>query len=472
MIALTLAEIAAIVAGTVAGDATTEVVGPAFLDSRSPEPGGLFVALGGEHADGHDFAAAAVAGGAAAVLGTRPTGVPTVVVDDPQAALHRLAADVLRRLRVLQPALRVVAITGSQGKTSAKDMIAAVLSDAAPTVATYQSFNNELGLPLTVLRATPDTRFLVLEMGARGVGHLAELCAIAPPDVSLVLNVGVAHLGEFGSQDAIAQAKGEIVEALGPEGVAVLNLDDPRVAAMAPRTRGRVRTFGRDAGAWLRVDSVELDELGRPAFDLQQGSQRVRVRLHLLGEHQVPNAAAAAAVAVALGLSLEDVATSLGRIRALSPWRMELHERADGLVVVNDAYNANPDSMRAALTTLAAIGRRTGRRTVAVLGEMRELGDSSDQQHREVGRWATELGIDEVIVVGEGARPVAETVDTASFHGSVAEAIEAVVNNVSGNQVVLVKASRAARLERVADALLTGDGTAVDSGGDVEEGSA
>jgi UDP-N-acetylmuramoyl-tripeptide--D-alanyl-D-alanine ligase len=472
MIALTLAEIATIVAGTVDGDATTEVDGPAFLDSRRPEPGGLFVALGGEHADGHDFAAAAVAGGGAAVLGTRPTGVPTVVVDDPQAALHRLAAHVLRRLRVLDPALRVVAITGSQGKTSAKDMIAAVLSDAASTVATYQSFNNELGLPLTVLRADPDTRFLVLEMGARGIGHIAELCAIAPPDVSLVLNVGVAHLGEFGSQDAIARAKGEIVEALGPDGVAVLNLDDPRVAAMAPRTKGRVRTFGRGVGAWLRVESVELDELGRPAFDLQQGSQRVRVRLHLLGEHQVMNAAAAAAAALALGLSLEEVGTSLGRIRALSPWRMELHERSDGLVVVNDAYNANPDSMRAALETLAAIGRRTGRRTVAVLGEMRELGDSSDQEHREMGRWATELGIDELIVVGEGARPVVETFDTASFHGSVAEAIDAVVNNVSGNQVVLVKASRAARLERVADALLAGDGTAFDSGGDVEEGSA
>lgn len=472
MIALTLAEVAAIVGGTVDGEATTEVDGPAFLDSRRPEPRGLFVALAGEHADGHDFAAAAVAGGAAAVLGTRPTGVPTVVVDDPQAALHRLAADVLRRLRLLRPALRVVAITGSQGKTSAKDMIAAVLSDAAPTVATYQSFNNELGLPLTVLRAVPDTRFLVLEMGARGIGHIAELCAIAPPDVSLVLNVGVAHLGEFGSQDAIARAKGEIVEALGPDGVAVLNLDDPRVAAMAPRTRGRVRTFGRDAGAWLRVESVELDELGRPAFDLQQGSQRVRVRLHLLGEHQVPNAAAAAAAAVALGLPLEEVAASLGRIRALSPWRMELHERADGLVVVNDSYNANPDSMRAALETLAAIGRRTGRRTVAVLGEMRELGASSDHQHREVGRWATELGIDEVIAVGEGARPVTETFDTSSFHGSVAEAIDSVVKNVSGNQVVLVKASRAARLERVADALLAVDGTPVDSGRDVEEGSA
>lgn len=472
MIALTLAEIAAIVSGAVDGDGETVVTGPAFLDSRRPEPGGLFVALAGEHVDGHDFASGAVAGGAAAVLGSRSTGVPTVVVDDPQAALHLLAGHVLRRLRTLTPSLRVVAITGSQGKTSAKDMIAAVLSDAASTVATYQSFNNELGLPLTVLRADPETRFLVLEMGARGIGHVAELCAVAPPDVSVVLNVGVAHLGEFGSQDAIARAKGEIVEALGPDGVAVLNLDDPRVAAMAPRTRARVRTFGREVGAWLRVESVELDELGRPAFDLQQADQRVRVRLHLLGEHQVQNAAAAAAVALALGLTLEEVGESLGRIFVLSPWRMELHERADGLVVINDAYNANPDSMRAALETLAGIGRRTARRTVAVLGEMRELGEAGEEEHRKIGRRATELGIDEVIVVGEGARPVAQTADTASFHGSVAEAIDAVVNNVSGNQVVLVKASRAARLERVADALLAGEGTTADPGGDVEKGSA
>ncbi|HEY0904369.1 MAG TPA: UDP-N-acetylmuramoyl-tripeptide--D-alanyl-D-alanine ligase, partial [Marmoricola sp.] len=279
---MTLAEVAEVVRGTVDGDPATVVSGPAFLDSRQPEPHGLFVAIAGEHADGHEFAGQAVRGGAAAALGSRPTGAPTVVVADVQEALHLLAAHVLRRLRGDRGDLRVVAVTGSQGKTSVKDMLAAVLADAAPTVATYQSFNNELGLPLTVLRSTADTRYLVLEMGARGIGHLAELCAVAPPDVSVVLNVGVAHLGEFGTREAIARAKGEIVEALGPDGVAVLNLDDPLVAGMAPRTRGRVRTFGRDPGAGLRLESLELDDLGRPSFDLQLGAHRVRVRLGLL----------------------------------------------------------------------------------------------------------------------------------------------------------------------------------------------
>jgi UDP-N-acetylmuramoyl-tripeptide--D-alanyl-D-alanine ligase len=457
VIALSLAEIAEIVGGSVHGEPTTTVTGPAFLDSRRPESGGLFVAVAGEHVDGHEFAAAAIADGAAAVIGSRPTSVPTLVVPDVQEALHTLGAEVLRRLRRADPSLRVVAITGSQGKTSAKDMLAAVLADAGPTVATYQSFNNELGLPMTVLRATPGTRYLVLEMGARGIGHLAQLCSVAPPDVSLVLNVGVAHLGEFGSRAAIAQAKGEIVEALRPDGVAVLNLDDPLVAGMAPRTRGRVLTYGRDMGADLRLESVEVDHLGRPSFELQRGSERVRVALKLLGEHQAINAAAAAATALALGVRLEDVGRSLGALERLSPWRMELHERADGLVVVNDAYNANPDSMRAALGTLAEIGRRSGRRTVAVLGEMRELGDTSEEEHRALGTHTEELGIDHVVVVGAAARAITETARAASFYASVTEAAAAVRENVGGADVVLVKASRAAGLEEVASALAMTD---------------
>lgn len=471
MIPLSLEEIAGIVGGTVDGDSSTVVTGPAFLDTRRPEPGGLFVAIAGEHVDGHDFAATAVEGGAVAVIGSRPTGVPTVVVPDVQPALHQLAADVLRRLRRANPGLRVVAITGSQGKTSAKDMLAAVLAAATPTVATYQSFNNELGLPLTVLRADPGTTYLVLEMGARGIGHVAELCAIAPPDVSVVLNVGLAHVGEFGSQEAIARAKGEIVEALRPDGIAVLNLDDPLAVAMAPRTRGRVRTFGRGPGASLRLEAVELDDFGRPSFDLHQGDQRVRVRLRMLGEHQATNAAAAATVASALGISLGAVGASLERIETLSPWRMELRERPDGLVVVNDAYNANPDSMRAALETLAGIGRRTGRSTVAVLGEMRELGESSDAEHKAVGALTAQLGIDRVIVVGDGARSITETAREASFYASVTDAADAMRDNVGGADVVLVKASRAAGLERVAAALLA-EGSGRDAEVQTEEGSA
>ena len=468
MIALTLAEVALVVGGVVDPPDRSDVVvsGPAFLDSRRPEPAGLFLAIDGEHVDGHDYAAAAVEGGAAAVLGSRTTGLPMVVVTDVQRAVQQLAAEVLRRLRRANPALRVVAITGSQGKTSAKDMLAAVLGDAGSTIATFQSFNNELGLPLTVLRADAGTAYLVLEMGARGIGHIAQLCAIAAPDVSVVLNVGLAHVGEFGSRDAIAQAKGEIVEALGQDGVAVLNLDDPRVAAMTGRTVASVLTFGRSPEADVRLDSLEIDDLGRASFELENAGRRERVALRLLGGHQAMNAAATAAVGVALRLPLEKVAGSLGGIEVLSPWRMELRERADGLIVVNDAYNANPDSMRAALETLAGIGRRTGRRTVAVLGEMRELGDAAEAEHRTVGSLATELGIDRVVVVGQGARAIAQTALGASFYASVAEAGEAVRDNVGGADVVLVKASRAAALERLVRVLLEG------SEEQMEEGSA
>jgi len=465
MIEMTLAEIAAVVGGEVAdsADAAVAVTGAAFLDSREVVRGGLFLAVAGEHVDGHDYAASAVGAGAAAVLGSRATSVPTVVVPDVETAVQELARHVLRRLRQLNPALRVVAVTGSQGKTTTKDLLAAVLGDAGPTVATYGSFNNELGLPITVLRAAPTTRFLVLEMGARGVGHLALLCRVAPPDVSLVLNVGRAHLGEFGSQQAIATAKGELVEALSPDGVAVLNYDDPLVIGMAPRTRGRVTTFGRSSGAVVQLEKVEVDPLGRPSFDLHRGggssSERVHVKLNLLGEHQATNAVAAATVAVSLGVPLAAVGASLESVTALSKWRMELHQRADGLVVINDAYNANPDSMRAALETLADIGERSGKRTVAVLGEMRELGAASAEEHAAIGRLASELAIGQVFVVGSGARDIAVGDQSAHFHESLADATEAVRNNVVGTDVVLVKASRAIGLEVLADALLA-DGEA------------
>jgi UDP-N-acetylmuramoyl-tripeptide--D-alanyl-D-alanine ligase len=453
MIPMTLAEVADVVGGRLhSADPDATVTGPAFLDTRTPEPGGLFCAFTGEHADGHEYAGQAVSAGALAVLGSRPTDAPTIVVPDVQAALQELARTVLDRRRATDPALTVLAVTGSQGKTSVKDMLAEVLAAHGPTVATAGSFNNELGLPLTVLRATTDTRHLVLEMGARGVGHLRDLCAIARPDVSLVLNVGKAHLGEFGSRENIALAKGELVEVLLPEGHAVLNADDPLVAAMATRTAGRVWTYGR-AGADVQLVDVRLDKLGRAGLTLRHGDREAEVQLQLLGEHQAGNAAAAVTAAVAAGCPFDTAVAALGGIERLSRWRMELVERGDGLVVVNDAYNANPDSMRAALETLADIGRRSGRRTVAVLGEMRELGADAEEEHRAVGRLAAQLGIDRLVVVGDGARGVLETNDTASYAGTVAEATELLRNNVGGADVLLVKASRAAGLERVAEAL-------------------
>ncbi len=463
MVPLSLAQIAEATGGRVVdGDPQLRVTGPAFLDSRQPEPDGLFVAFVGEHVDGHDYATAVVDGGAAAVLGSRSTGRPTVVVDDTRAALQELARTTLARLRKGAD-LQVLAVTGSQGKTSTKDLLARVLADRAPTVATRGSFNNELGLPLTVLRATSETRFLVLEMGARGVGHLRDLCRIARPDIALVLNVGKAHLGEFGSRENIALAKGELVEALPAGGTAVLNLDDPLVTAMTGRTDAAASFFGRSPGADVRLLDEVVDDLGRPTFVLQHDGDSERVALQLLGRHQAANAAAAAAAALAAGLPLHDIAASLRAVTGLSPMRMELHERADGLVLVNDAYNANPDSMRAALETLAAMGDRSGRRTVAVLGDMLELGSDGPAEHAEVGRTARRLGIDVVVSVGEGARALhagfgegaGDTPGQAQWLGTVAEATAWLRHNVSGSDVVLVKASRGARLERVADELLS-----------------
>ena len=458
MIRLSLAEIAAVVGGEVHDDLPgphgAVVTAPAFVDTRQPVAGGLFVAVAGDQVDGHDYADQALAAGAAGVLGTRPTGRPTVVVDDAVVALGRLARHIVDVL----PAT-VLALTGSQGKTGTKDFLAQVLAAAGESVWTQGNQNNEIGVPLTVLRATPNTRFLALEMGARGVGHIAELCRIAPPGVAAVLNVGTAHIGEFGSREAIARAKGEIVEALGADGTAVLNADDDLVAAMAQRTRARVLTFGRDGDVAWR--GLELDELGRP--DLELGYDGHWAPLHLLeaGAHQVANAAAAAAMALAAGVTWEVVVDALGRARSLSPWRMALHERSDGLVVVNDSYNANPASMNAALDALAVIGARGHRRTLAVLGEMLELGPSSAEEHAGVGAHAASLGIDVLVTVGDAAGAIAEGARRSpGWSGRVVgtagreHATEWLRQNVSARDVVLVKASRGAALERVADVLV------------------
>ncbi len=455
MTPMTLGEIALVVDGTVVDAASggALVTGGAFVDTRTTVPGGLFVAVRGEHVDGHDFAAAAVRAGAAGVLGARPTGVPTVVVPDPVGALGRLARHVVD---ALQPT--VLALTGSQGKTGTKDFLAQLLASAGPTVFTEGNQNNEIGVPLTVLRTDAQTRFLALEMGARGTGHIAELCSVAPPQIAAVLNVGTAHIGEFGSREAIASTKGEIVEALPPTGTAVLNADDELVAAMSHRTSARVLTFGTTGD--VRWRGLELDELGRPSFELGYDGQWAPVRLLEAGAHQVANAAAAAAMAAAAGVPWPDVLPVLGSARSLSHWRMALYERADGLVVVNDSYNANPASMQAALDTLAAIGERGDRRTVAVLGEMLELGPTSAADHAEVGAYAARLGIDVVLAVGEAAWPVAESARrTPGWSGEAVttagrdQAADWLRHNVVARDIVLVKASRGAALEHLADVL-------------------
>lgn len=460
MIALTLAEIAAIVGGEVvgadAGAGEVVVDAPAVIDGREARPGALFAAFVGEHVDGHEHAAQAAEHGAVAVLGSRPTVLPTVVVADPRDALQRLASHVVARLRA-EGGLRVVGLTGSQGKTSTKDLLVAILAEAAPTVGTAGSFNNELGMPLTALRADADTRFLVLEMGARGIGHIAELTSLITPDVGVVLNVGQAHLSEFGSVEAIAQGKGELVECLAPTGTAVLNADDHRVAAMASRTAAPVRTFG-DPGADVAIEGVVLDRLGRPSFDLVAGDERVAVRLDLVGGHQARNAAAAAAAALALGVDLPRIGAALSGVQELSHWRMELHERPDGLIVLNDAYNANPDSMRAALDALGVIGADADVvRTVAVLGPMFELGETSAAEHAGIGRHAVAAGISQVVGVGEAARAILE--GAGGRDGDVwlpdnDAATAWVREHLGAGDAVLFKASNGARLFEVAASVL------------------
>ncbi|GGT64589.1 MULTISPECIES: UDP-N-acetylmuramoyl-tripeptide--D-alanyl-D-alanine ligase [Streptomyces] len=465
MIALSLAEIAEIVGGQSYDipDPAVRITGPVVIDSREVTPGSLFAAFAGEQVDGHDYAVRAVEAGAAAVLAVRPVGVPAIVVDDVQTALGALARTVVERLGT-----DVVALTGSAGKTSTKDLIAQVLQRHAPTVWTPGSLNNEIGLPLTALRASDETQHLVLEMGARGIGHIRYLTGLTPPRIGLVLNVGTAHIGEFGGREQIAQAKGELVESLPPAekgGVAVLNADDPLVRAMATRTHARVTLFGEGDDADVRAENVRLTENGQPSFRLHTPTGCSDVTLRLYGEHHVSNALAAAAVAHELGMPVQEIATALSEAGSLSRWRMEVTERPDGVTIVNDAYNANPESMRAALRALAAMGRAAqaqGGRTWAVLGKMAELGDASLAEHDAVGRLAVRLNVSKLVAVGDreaswlqlGAYNEGSWGEESVHVSDARAAVDLLRRELRPGDVVLVKASRSVGLERVALALL------------------
>ncbi|MFD0272190.1 UDP-N-acetylmuramoyl-tripeptide--D-alanyl-D-alanine ligase [Streptomyces sp. NPDC127106] len=467
MIALSLAEIADITGGRPHDipDPSVRITGPVVIDSRQVEAGSLFAAFEGEHVDGHDYAKGAVDSGAAAVLAARPVGVPAIVVPDVEKALGALARAVVQRLGT-----DVVALTGSAGKTSTKDLIAQVLQAHAPTVWTPGSLNNEIGLPLTALRATEETRHLVLEMGARGIGHIAYLTGLTPPRIGVVLNVGTAHLGEFGGREQIAVAKGELVEALpaaADGGVAVLNADDPLVRAMSARTRARTLLFGEAEDADVRASEVRMTSAGQPSFTLHTPTGCGEVTLRLYGEHHVSNALAAAAVAHVLGMSVDEIATALSGAGTLSRWRMEVTERADGVTVVNDAYNANPESMRAALRALAAMGgaaRANGGRTWAVLGPMAELGDAALAEHDAVGRLAVRLNVSKLVAVGGreaswlqlGAYNEGSWGEESVLVSDAQAAIDLLRSELRPGDVVLVKASRSIGLERVAQALLDG----------------
>ncbi|MFV2101077.1 UDP-N-acetylmuramoyl-tripeptide--D-alanyl-D-alanine ligase [Micromonospora sp. LOL_024] len=474
MISLSLAEVAVVVDGRlVAADPDAQVTAGVEFDSRKVAPGGLFIAFDGQKVDGHDYAAAAVDTGAVAVLGTREVpGVPMIVVADPLAAMGRLARAVVDRL----PGLVVIGLTGSSGKTTTKDLIAQLAARLGETVAPPGSFNNELGHPYTALQAGPTTRYLVMEKGARGIGHVRYLCEVAPPRISVVLNVGVSHIGEFGSQENIALAKGELVEALPADGLAVLNADDPLVDAMAARTAARVVRYGETTHADVRAVDVTLDERGRPAYTLLTPEGSAPVRLGLTGRHQVSNSLAAAAVARELGMPLTELAVALGALGLVSTRRMDVFERTDGVTVIDDSYNANPASMAVALRALAGIG--TGRRTVAVLGYMAELGEFEAQGHTEMGRLAAGLGVDRLLVVGEaavsihhGATSVGDWGGESVLLTDQAAAVEVLRSELRPGDVVLVKGSRY-RTWEVADALRVKAAAGTSAGASAEGGAA
>jgi UDP-N-acetylmuramoyl-tripeptide--D-alanyl-D-alanine ligase len=496
VIDLTLKQVADIVGGELVDVSPSDadrirITGTVEFDSRAVTPGGLFLALPGARSDGHQHAAAAVAAGAVAVLAARPVGVPAVVVrpvkdavaesDSAASVLEHdvdgSGAAVLAALALLAGAvaaelvaggLTIIGVTGSSGKTSTKDLLAAVLAPLGEVVAPPGSFNNELGHPWTVLRATTDTDYLVLELSARHPGNIAALAAIAPPSIAVVLNVGTAHLGEFGSREAIAATKAELPQAVPASGVVILNADDPVVAAMADVTAARVVRVARSSAADVWAQDVTLDDLARPRFTLHGGGAQVPVVLAVHGDHQVSNALCAAAVALECGASLEQVAAALQAAGPVSRHRMQVRTRDDGVTVVNDAYNANPDSMRAGLKALAWMAQSGGaeggrrRKSWAVLGEMAELGDDAIAEHDSIGRLAVRLDVSRLVVVGTGRSM------NAMHHGAVmegswgseavlvadAEAALALLRaELRDGDVVLVKASNSAGLGALADTL-------------------
>ena len=430
----TASEIAALTNGTVHGDSATVVHG-ATQDSRNVEPGNLFVPLVAER-DGHDFVGSALESGAAAYLTHEPpVGGVAIRVDDTMAALRRVA--LAARTRLDGP---VIGITGSVGKTSTKDLLTGALRQTMTTHASVQSFNNEIGVPLTLINAPEESAAAVVEMGSRGIGHVAELCEIASPTIGIITTVAAAHTGEFGSVENIAKAKGELVEALPRNGLAVLNGDNAYALAMADRTDAPVLTFGTDPSCAVYVRKIELDDELRATFTIDTEWGIVRATPPTRGAHMATNVAAAVGTALWLGLSIADVEAGL-TASAVSPWRMEIAHTPAGALVINDSYNANPTSMRGALDSLTRLRQR---RKIAIVGYMSELGDSEADEHRGIAADIHAAGV-ELIAVGTdlyGVDPVDDPL-------AVLDA-----ESIGSDTAILVKGSRSAGLERLAQALI------------------
>ena len=449
MIPLTIKQIAEIVGGKTYGDASQVITSAPVFDSRLAIKGSLFLALIGEKSDGHDFTEDASSHGAAGFMTTREVQGNGIVVDDVLVAVRALAAYVRKQL----PKLIVIGITGSSGKTTTKDLLASILSSRANCVSTKASFNNELGAPITLLECDADTKYCILEMGARHQGDIAALCEMARPNVGVVLRVGTAHLGEFGSVEKIAQTKGELIQSLGEDAIAVLGTYDPHTKAMKSHHAGRIIYFGENSNDDVRAADIEMRE-ARPHFDLVTPAGRDAVGMRLIGAHQISNALAAAAVCTALDIPIEVIASGLSTSDLASKWRMQINDVED-LLIINDSYNANPESMNAALDSMALFAQERGGASWAFLGQMHELGAQSNALHASVATHAHELGIDHLVSIGTRAFAEgipAQSSTTLHYCEDITQALS-LVSHFAPGDVVLVKASRSEHFETLSQGI-------------------
>jgi UDP-N-acetylmuramoyl-tripeptide--D-alanyl-D-alanine ligase len=461
MILVTASEIAVVLEAEIHGNAEVLVTGTVETDSRLVSPGSLFFAKPGEQSDGHDFVADAKQRGAVLAVVQRRVDVDItqLVVADSELALGQLASWLITTLKS-NGKLKVVGITGSNGKTTTKNMLREILSKVGTTIAPVDSFNNRVGAPISILRSDFETEFLVVEMGAGGLGSISYLSKIASPDIGVILKVGMAHAGEFGGIENTAIIKGELAEALSADGKLVLNADDNRVAAMKDRTKAEVIFFGTSPDSSFSASGISLSNFGT-SFDLKwPDGDFSRIQLLILGEHHVMNAMAAAAVASLLGASKDQIVGALEAMELAERWRMQRYRRADGVTIINDAYNASPDSMRAALRTLAQLGK-LGSRTVAVLGEMAELGEYSTDEHDAIGRLAVRLNINQLVVVGVGAKLIHMGASQegswdgeSQYFASMGEALDYLRGILTDGDSVLVKSSKSANLRFLGDDLM------------------
>ena len=419
------------------------------INSDKAVKGTFFVAFKGEHADGHDFVDSAIKSGAKFALVSKQVNSPSVQVDDVGQALLALTSYVRSKLH----GLKLVGITGSQGKTTTKEFLASILQLDGNTVATEGNFNTDIGVPLTILRCDEQSKFCIVEMGARHVGDIAKLTKVAAPDVGVVLVVGRAHLGEFGSVEALAKTKAELISGLLPNAVAVLGSYDKFTPKMADNLELKKIVFGD--GQSIRAADVEMHG-GYAHFDLVTPAGRSPVSLQLLGEHQIPNALGAAAAAYALEISNEQIATGLITATLGSKWRMEIEE-LDGLKIINDYYNANPESTKAAIKTLVLLSQESGGASWAILGKMHELGEAEQSGHQEVVQYCQEIGVDHLVAVGTGLYKSEEKENSEKhllIHNCAnADTVLELVSNFSAGDVILLKASRSEKFEDLANLL-------------------